>query len=498
MAKRFSSQFNQFSNLVSFGIKYDVKFTGVNVKVDLRLHNIFCTRLLPTTFYAFTKNMVTKRAWRRSPRKCICDTKSLVQKITRTPNPLPTTEVNSIRLNLFTERNSDGTGNLILRGNDINSRYSRRIMDTDIRAICIYARELPRRITKIDLSYNLITDSGFFKLLKKLLIKGRSGVIDLNIMNNALTETSIMYLAQYSKHVRLKYLRLNGNDFGTKGGEYFASFLRNNNTVEYVDIGETGQTLTSVAHIITALRLEHGANTTVKVFDLSRIIPLFNRYSYETKWLAYHIEYLLERNSNVIELHLQKNEFIGHDMEYFARGLRRNNTLLYLDLGYNKIGDYGAELLGSYLRENPSLILLNIAGNGIKNTGARALSFGLPYSKIGVLDISKNKISERGLLDLLNTIKKAYKMRFFNIWGNEIGDATCRVIDRMLMSGVISEDTMDVKLYEVDGVMYAALYSNPIDRNKHMYYCEMEYGYAQPILHIKRNVVKKNKTVKDC
>ncbi|KOB66754.1 putative leucine rich repeat containing 34 [Operophtera brumata] len=413
---------------------------------------------------------------KKNKKKCICDTEAILGKITGTPEPLQNTQVNKIRLSLFTERNSDGSGWLVLRGNDIFDRYKRRIQDLDIRAICLYTRELPRRITKLDLSYNLITDVGFRKLLKMLLVKGRSSLINLNIMNNDLTEDSILGIAKYSKYIKLKYLRLNGNDFGTKGGEYFAKFLINNNSVEYCDIGQTSQTLTSVAQIVTALRIDHGANQTMKVFDFSRIIPLFNRYSYETKWLAYHIEYLLERNSTIIELHLQKNEFIGHDMDYFARGLRRNTTLLYLDLGYNKIGDYGAELLGKYLSEGPQLVLLNVAGNSIKDTGARALSFGLPYSKVRALDISNNKITDRGILDLLNTIKKSIFMRFLNIWGNKFGDVTCRVIERMLQSGVLFQHTIDVKLYEIDEVLYAAYYPNPADRNKHLYYCEMNFG----------------------
>lgn len=439
------------------------------------------------------------KSLKKKQKKCICDKEAILKKITGIPWPLPKTDVNKIRLSLFTERNSDGTGWLTLRGNDIFDRYKRRIQDLDIRAICLYIREQPRRITKLDLSYNLITDVGFHKLLKKLLIKGRSSLINLNIMNNVLTENSILNIAKYSKYIKLKYLRLNGNNFGTKGGEYFAKFLINNNSIEYCDIAETGQTLTSVAQIVTSLRIDHGANKTVKVLDFSRITPLFNRYSYETKWLAYHIEYLLERNSTLIELHLQKNEFIGHDMEYFARGLRRNNTLLYLDLGYNKIGDYGAELLGKYLSEGPQLILLNLAGNSIKNTGARALSFGLPCSKIRALDMSNNRLTDRGVLDLLNTLKKPVFMRFFNIWGNKFGDVTCRVIERMLLSGVLFQHTIDVKLYEVDEILYAAYYPNPADRNKHLYYCEMDFGYSQPICHITRNVMKEQKTVKvDC
>ncbi|CAF4887157.1 unnamed protein product [Pieris macdunnoughi] len=436
---------------------------------------------------------------KRKKRRCICEKEKLLKQITGDPPYLECTEINKIRLGLFTERNSDGTAHLVLRGNDIYSRYQRRLGDVDIQALILYIRESPKRITRLDLSYNQITDIGFFKLLKKLLIKGRSSIINLNIMNNNFTEKSILNLSKYADYLKLKYLRLNGNDFGENGGQYFADFLVKNKTVEFCDIGQTSLTLTGIAHIVTALRIDHGANNTIKVLDLNRLVPLSNRYSYETKWLAYHIEYLLERNSNIIELHLQKNEFISHDMEYFVRGLRNNKTLLYLDLGYNKFGDYGAGLLANYLKENPQLILINLAGNGIKDTGARALSFGLPYSKIRALDMSNNKLTDDGLLDLLNTLKKAFYLRFFNIFGNKIGHETCVVIQRMLLSGALFQHTIDVRLYEVDEVLHAAYYPNPADRNKHNYYCELEFGFAQPIYHIRRNVLPEKKIVKvDC
>lgn len=441
--------------------------------------------------------------YEKSPRLkkkiCICDTVAVLEKITRENKKLPKPELNQIRLNLFTERNSDGTGYLMLRGKDIQDRYRRRIQDTDIRAICLYVRQSPRRITRLDLSYNNITDKGFYKLLKKLLIKSRSSINNLNIMNNRLTRISIDNLAKYAKVLKLQYLRLNGNRFGTKGGEFMAKFLIDNKSVEYLDIGETNQNLSTVAQIITALRIDHGANTTLRVFDFSRINPMFNRYPYETKWLAYHIEYLLERNSSIIELHLQKNQFISHDMEYFARGLRMNNTLLYLDLGFNGIGDYGIELLAKYLAEGPQLILLNVAGNGIKDTGARALSFGMPYSKLRALDISHNKLTDSGVLDILNTLKKPFFLRFLNIWGNTFGHEACLVIERMLLSGALFQHTIDVKLYEVDEILYAAYYPNPANRNKHFYYDELDFGYAQPIYHITRNVIEEKKKVKvDC
>ncbi|CAG4967514.1 unnamed protein product [Colias eurytheme] len=200
----------------------------------------------------------------RKQKRCICDTEGLLKRITGHPPPLQSTEINKIRLGLFTERNSDGTAYLVLRGNDIYDRYKKRICDADIRAIYLYIRDSPKRITRLDLAYNKITDVGFFKLLKKLLVKGRSSIINLNIMNNNLTEASILNLSKYAEFLKLKYLRINGNDFGAKGGEYFADFLVKNKSLEYCDIGETGQTLTSIAHIITALRIDHGANRALK------------------------------------------------------------------------------------------------------------------------------------------------------------------------------------------------------------------------------------------
>ncbi|CAH2056071.1 unnamed protein product, partial [Iphiclides podalirius] len=315
--------------------------------------------------------MVTKKTARKRKCKCICDKKELLKRITGNPQPLPVTEINKIRLNLFTERNSDGSGHLVLRGKDIYDRYKRRIRDSDITAIYRYVREAPRRITIIDLCYNEITDIGFSKLLKRLLIKGRSSVTELNIMNNNLTFKSAESLAEYAKYIKLRKLRMNGNDLGTESGTFFAKLFRGNDTIECCDLGETSQTLTSLAEIVAAFRSDDDGNTTVKILDLSRLVPLLDRYPYESKWLAYHIELLLERNSVVTELHLQKCQLIAHDTEYLIRGLYKNKTLLHLDLGFNRIGDYGAELLAKYLSGNPQLLVINVAGNDIGDIGAR-------------------------------------------------------------------------------------------------------------------------------
>lgn len=76
-------------------------------------------------------------------------------------------------------------------------------------------------------------------------------------------------------------------------------------------------------------------------------------------------------NVSLSELHVQKCEIDGHDVEFLLQGMRRNNTLLLLDLGYNRIGDHGIELLSEWLKTRPNLLGLNVAANGIGDRGAR-------------------------------------------------------------------------------------------------------------------------------
>lgn len=52
----------------------------------------------------------------------------------------------------------------------------------------------------------------------------------------------------------------------------------------------------------------------------------------------------------------------------------------------------------------------------------------MPYSKIRLLDISNNKITDRGLAYIFHTLKKPYVMQLFYIWGNSFGLKTNKVI----------------------------------------------------------------------
>lgn len=389
-----------------------------------------------------------------------------------------------IFLLLHCEKNSNHTRNLVLQGNDLQLRINRRIWDCSLLKICFFLKKFTN-ITSLNLCYNNITDEGF-TIIVDYCLSTEHNLEHLNIAQCDITDTGIKYMCEKVKELKIKDVRLNGNKFGSEGGKALALYLNTNEYVEYLDIAETDQTLSSIAYFMKILNYEQGENKTIKILDLSRIIPSFNRYNYNDEHLSDCISILLNSNQNLVELHLQKCNLDGHDIQEIVIGLKNNKSLLFLDLGYNRIGDVGLESLANILKRRPPLLGLNVAGNGIGDYGARVLSFYMPYSRVRLLDISNNKISSVGILDILNTIKKPVIIRILNIWGNNLSHKCNVVINRMFKSGVLNQNYVDVKIYVVDDIFCAAF--NPSDRYKHKYYCELDYACAVGLT-IKRNVI---------
>lgn len=142
-------------------------------------------------------------------------------------------------------------------------------------------------------------------------------------------------------------------------------------TLEHLDVGDSGQTLNTIQYILYIIREDIGYTNNLKILDVSRIVPNSAFYQYDPQDHAIDIGLMLKVNITLVELHVQKNELDGHDVEYIVQGLDRNKTLRLLDIAYNHIGDYGAEVLSNYLKSSPNLLGLNMAGNGIADIGAR-------------------------------------------------------------------------------------------------------------------------------
>ncbi|XP_054273691.1 leucine-rich repeat-containing protein 34-like isoform X2 [Macrosteles quadrilineatus] len=318
-------------------------------------------------------------------------------------------------------------------------------------------------------------------------LEENDSVLDLNLMNNNITENGIIQLSQ-ARNLKLKSLRVNGNKIGPKGLKSLVMMLSSNSTLTHLDVGETDMDISALAYFTTVLR----TNNTVQAVNFNRILgPL--GHTLQTDHVADLLQQMLVINNTLRELHLQKIGFVDHDIELLVEGLKHNSSILLLDLSCNNFGDHGVERLAEYIGRSP-LQTLMVSSNNIRDSGARSLSMKFPYSRITFMDISKNHITEEGVLDILNCLKKEHPIQGLFIRGNQIGEKACKVLYRMLLSGVLSNDTLDVNLHCERG-SYHYSSSHAADHVKPHYYCLCSSTYQRMCSNCDVTVVRGKKPV---
>ncbi|KAJ8948924.1 hypothetical protein NQ314_008326 [Rhamnusium bicolor] len=273
-------------------------------------------------------------------------------------------KLSDVFLQLFCEKNSDGTKHLRLKGKDLYQRIG------------------------LDLSYNDIGDEGM-EILAQNYLHEQNNLKHLNLMHCDIGPEGMKFLSS-SDFLMLETCRINGNKLGPSGARHIGSLINRCPTLLHIDIAETDLTLDSIESILIVIE-----GSTLKILDISRIIPKSYYTKYDPATLADDLAVVLK--------HLEM-----------------------LDLGCNNMGDFGIQLIAIWLKSRPPLRALVVSGNNIKDYGARALGFGLPFSKIRYLDISNNKIDDMGLMDLLDTIKKSSQLRLLYLWGNTFGPISCK------------------------------------------------------------------------
>uniref|UniRef100_A0A1B6CWM6 Leucine-rich repeat-containing protein 34 n=3 Tax=Clastoptera arizonana TaxID=38151 RepID=A0A1B6CWM6_9HEMI len=349
--------------------------------------------------------------------------------------------LNSLFLECMCTRNKDGTKNLVLHGAQLFKRIKRRIINEDISIILNFLKDKPK-IKHLYLPYNSITSEGFREIVQ--FLEENENILTLNIMNNDIDERGIRSLARLRNTMKLTSLRINGNPIGAKGGKYLGFLLLHNNSLRSLDVSQSDQTIESLVYLTAVLQYE---NNTLEKLNLSRVLGQWY-YTLLSDHVAQKLSKMFSTNTSLKEVHLEKLFLTDHDIEILVYGLMYNNTLEVLNLSCNQIGDYGIECLSEYLGKGPPLKKLMIHHNHIGNTGARAFSFKYPSSKIEYLDISENRLTEEGILDILNTLRKPYPIKYLFIRGNKLGFQSRKVIYRMILSGELEEGKIDIKVYK--------------------------------------------------
>ncbi|XP_017754461.1 PREDICTED: leucine-rich repeat-containing protein 34-like [Eufriesea mexicana] len=352
-----------------------------------------------------------------------------------------------------------------MRGHIVYKKIKRNLQDIDIPALLIFLKK-NKDITHLNLASNSISDAGFINLIDHFLLY--KNIQELDIQNNSIVDYGINYMLEFGKNLELKNLNLRANKFSNRASKSIALFLLENKHMCSLNIADVNQTASSLIYFMMVLSADQEiSNKCLKSLDISRPNPGY-MYYFDSAHFADVIGHMLKYNTTLVALYLQKYNFSCHDIENMMFNTKYNNSLYLLDLGCNNIGDHGIKHISVWLAKRPALKILILCRNIITDHGARSLSCIIPFSKLIFLDISYNKITDDGMVNILYTLKKSPLLRQLKIFGNCIGHPTAKIVNRMLISQVFNQENIDIRPYRVDHTWYFARYKG--DYHKREYY----------------------------
>ncbi|XP_050492623.1 leucine-rich repeat-containing protein 34-like isoform X3 [Bombus huntii] len=307
---------------------------------------------------------------------------------------------------------------LNMRGPLVYEKLGRHLQDIDIPVLLIFLKE-NQDITHLNLASNNISDTGFINLLDHLLLY--KNIQELDVQNNNIANYGIDYMLECAKNLELRNLNLRANKFVNQNTKNIALFLLENKYMCSLNIADVNQTASDLIYFMMVLSSDQEVfNETLKSLDISGPNPGC-MYYFDSAHFADVIGHMLKCNTTLRALHLQKYNFSCHNIEIMMSNAKHNDSLHLLDLGCNNIGDHGIDHISAWLTKRPALKTLILCKNIITDHGARSLSCAIPFSKLLFLDISHNKITDDGIVNILYTLKKTPLLRQLRVFGNCIG-----------------------------------------------------------------------------
>lgn len=241
-------------------------------------------------------------------------------------------------------------------------------------------------------------------------------------------------------------LRLSGNAFTQEHANVLQTFLIENNTIAYLDVGYCSIDPITFATISDGI---HNCRS-LRAIDVSRVVQCNATHMMDASKIAGIIAIILWSNT-IYEFHGKHLNMDGHDIVPIVECLNRCENLVYLDLGSNRIGADGTKFVFEAIKSTPHLIGLDISNNNLGHHGGLEISNHLAFTQIRYLDIGYNAINASAMEQILQTIKKSVPLRIFNIIGNKFDYQVGRVLRRALDARVLLLNSVDVKTtFDVD------------------------------------------------
>lgn len=323
--------------------------------------------------------------------------------------------------------------NFILNGKLFEKQFLRRPDSNDFDAVSEFMKK--RKIKTFELGYADLPQS------HSILMLQFTKITSLCLSYVSLSVNAMELLASIASNCVIKSLNLSGNAFTKAHSENLRKFLLNNKTIVNLNVDNCSLTQISFAIIADGIT----KRSSIEFVNMGRVVPVTNKHMIDDCKMASVISVLLKQ-SELKEVYFQHCEIDYHGMIQISECLE---NLKYLDLGSNRIGPNGTKILFEAIK-NCKLIYLNISKNEIGSFGGEVISTLLPSTNLRYLNISSNGISADSINKILYSCTKMFPFKKFFISENEFDCETVKILNRLISSGYLEPNTIDVALVQDD------------------------------------------------
>ena len=271
-------------------------------------------------------------------------------------------------------------------------------------SLILHALKETSKLKVLNLNNNNMTGETAEDLVT--VIKNNSNLEQLYLGNNNLRTSSILILQAIKEKSKLKALNLNGNNMTGEVAEDLASVIKNNSNLEQIGLANNDLGTSSIL-ILQALK----ENSKLQLLDLNG-----NNITGEA---AEDLASVIKNNSNLEQLGLANNDLKTSSI-LVLQALKENSKVKVLDLNSNNMTGKAAEDLASVIRNNSNLEQLHLANNNLKTSSILILQTLKEICRVTVLDLNGNNMTGEAAENLASVIKSNCNLERLHLANNEL------------------------------------------------------------------------------
>ncbi|XP_076137443.1 NACHT, LRR and PYD domains-containing protein 12-like isoform X2 [Alosa pseudoharengus] len=308
-------------------------------------------------------------------------------------------------------------------------------------------------LKELDLSFNLLEDSGVEMLLSVGLKHANCRLETLRLADCKLTEKSYEMVASVLQSPNsLQQLDLSDNYLGDSGVQLLSKGLSSSNckihTLRLTDCKLSERSCGIVASVLQSpnslieLDLSHNVLRDSGVYLLSKglssshckLQTLRLADCKLTDKLGEIVASVLQSPNSLLQLNFSNNDPGDSGVQLLSKGLSSSNSILQiLRLADCKLTYKSCEMVASVLQSPNSLQELDLSDNDLGDSGAQLLSKGLSssYCKIHTLRLSDCLISEKGC-GVLAAALTSNHLKALDLRHNTLGESGLKLLSARL------------------------------------------------------------------